>query len=79
MFMFYHNIHRFIIYFHTIVIIESEGSESSDGFEKKASTSQEYHIENENNSLIAIRKRSVSNPNIENISNQNSDIQFLLL
>jgi hypothetical protein len=37
--MFYHNTLRYY-YFDIIMIIESEGSESSEGFEKNTATSQ---------------------------------------
>ena len=38
--MFYHNTLLYYYYFDIIMIIESEGSESSDSFEKNASASQ---------------------------------------
>jgi hypothetical protein len=57
--------------------IESIGSESSEGFEKNTATSQqEYHIENENNSLIAAEK-ILFLPQILKYFKLNSDIQFL--
>ena len=77
--MFYHNtLLCYCYYFEIIMTIESEGSESSEGFEKNASTSQyAYHIESENNRLNVAGKTSVSISNIEDILNQKSDIQFL--